>query len=282
MKIFLTPRGLVPLGLVLLILYAWQVEPYALRVRRVTVRDDRLFAAWGNLRILHISDLHISGSGRRERAVLRLARELRPDLVLLTGDISQWGRRDCGPALAFVRSLGAPLGVYGVLGDADEGKGRQGCRFCHPGTAWNRRARPLFLQNEVVTVSLGPGRGSLRLAGIEPAANGVLPPPVRAELGRGPVLILHHFPTLFDDVPPDVSCLLLAGDSHGGQVRLPGAVRRLLHLPPSYPYLEGLFRRGRRWLFVTRGVGVTARFPFRLGVRPEVALITIAPGGGRP
>jgi predicted MPP superfamily phosphohydrolase len=66
---------------------------------------------------------------------------------------------------------------------------------------------------------------------------------------------------------------MLAGHSHGGQVRFPlvGA----LHTPPGgKKYVEGLFRMGRMQLYVNRGIG-TVGLPFRLNCPPEITLFTL-------
>jgi len=280
-KFFLARRGAaagVLAVFVLALAYACWVEPYWLRVREVVVADDALRAAWGDVRILHLSDLHIDRIGRRERRLLRIIRRERPDVIVMTGDISQWGA-GAAAAVEFTARLSAPLGVYGVLGDADDSKGREKCLFCHLGNRYDvRLKRPFFLQNEVVDVPLAGG--VLRIAGIVPAADGRFPPDMPLPRER-PLLVLHHFGEIFARLPSGVKALVLAGNTHGGQVWLPAFLRKLLRVPSDFKHPAGLFRGALpgRWLYVNQGVGVTARFPFRFGVRPEAVFITFAPGG---
>jgi predicted MPP superfamily phosphohydrolase len=71
---------------------------------------------------------------------------------------------------------------------------------------------------------------------------------------------------------------MLAGHSHGGQVRFPlvGA----LSLPPgAKKYVEGLYNVGGMQLYVNRGIG-TVGLPFRLNCPPEITLFTLRPAEG--
>ena len=93
----------------------------------------------------------------------------------------------------------------------------------------------------------------------------------------GPVLLMSHGPDYADEVLAHprgrLVDLMLAGHSHGGQVRLPliGA----LHTPTGRAkYVEGLFRFGRMQLYVNRGIGTVA-LPFRLNCPPEITLFTL-------
>jgi predicted MPP superfamily phosphohydrolase len=66
---------------------------------------------------------------------------------------------------------------------------------------------------------------------------------------------------------------MLAGHSHGGQVRLPivGALHRV---DGGKKYIQGLFRLGKMQLYVNRGIG-TVGLPFRLNCPPEITLFTL-------
>jgi predicted MPP superfamily phosphohydrolase len=78
--------------------------------------------------------------------------------------------------------------------------------------------------------------------------------------------------------------LYLAGHTHGGQVALPfyGALTTSSKLGKTYE--AGLYRAGRTWLYVNRGLGMDGGLPrVRFCARPEVTVIEIAaPSAGRP
>jgi predicted MPP superfamily phosphohydrolase len=73
------------------ILYGIFVEPNRVVVKRIIIRDDHLFNAWHGLRIVQVSDLHITKIGIREKLVIRKIAEIEPDIVCVTGDLAQWG-----------------------------------------------------------------------------------------------------------------------------------------------------------------------------------------------
>ena len=101
---------------------------------------------------------------------------------------------------------------------------------------------------------------------------------LRAVPDGAPVVVLTHSPDVFPTIPARVA-LTLAGHTHGGQVVLP------LIGPPIVPsdygrrYAAGHVVEGGRHLFVTTGIG-TSIVPIRLGVPPEIAVLTLVGSDG--
>ncbi len=95
------------------------------------------------------------------------------------------------------------------------------------------------------------------------------------------LLLLAHNPDVLLDPLARRADLILAGHTHGGQIRLPlvGALYvQGTHLPRRQP--AGWFQQGATRMFVTRGVGEA--FRWRLGARPQAALIHLTPVGHPP
>lgn len=279
MRTFLSSYRPWCLALILLFAYAWQVEPRLLTTRRLLVRDRALARAWPGLTIVHLSDTHIEEVGSREARLLARIREIKPDLILMSGDYRQWAVPP-GPAQHFLAQLSAPLGVYGVLGDSDQDLGPQGCAYCHPNGQYDQRlTNPVLLQDELRSLPWRGGR--IHVLGIEPEEAGSAwrqtVQQVKEQVGREPLLILCHQSKPWQDFPLPPHSLWLAGDTHGGQIRLPEWLWRLIPYKPDPAHMAGLYGNGKGgWLLVNQGVGLTARFPFRLGVMPEICVITFA------
>jgi predicted MPP superfamily phosphohydrolase len=89
-----------------------------------------------------------------------------------------------------------------------------------------------------------------------------------------PLLVIVHEPSFFHFLPPRPT-LMIAGHTHGGQVRLPiiGSWS-----PDAYSalYPRGLFRRDGHTLLVSSGLG-TSILPIRIGVPPEIVEVTLIP-----
>jgi predicted MPP superfamily phosphohydrolase len=90
-------------------------------------------------------------------------------------------------------------------------------------------------------------------------------------------------PRVLDAFTADGVDLLLAGHTHGGQVRLPGVGPLVTNCGIDRPRARGLAPYGARgrssWLHVSAGVGTGPYSPLRLGCRPEATLLTLTPAG---
>jgi len=266
------------------ILYGIFVEPNRVVVKRIIIRDDHLFNAWHGLRIVQVSDLHITKIGIREKLVIRKIAEIEPDIVCVTGDLAQWGS-SYSEVVRFLKSLKSRYGVYVVLGDSDMSTGRVRCFFCHrSGSIHKVRKNPVFLRNNWRDVKI-QGNRIIRILGVSP---GMKPDEfyafwkeeTEAALSdkRIPILVLSHFSSLWKLVPADEHVLWLSGDTHGGQVWLPEFLWPIVFRGKDYEHLRGLFTSGRgKWLYVNQGLGTTAEFPLRIGVPPEITVITFEP-----
>ena len=231
-------------------------------------------AAWNGppLRIALIADLHV-GSPYVDLASIRtlVARtnDQHPDLVLLLGDYANdvLGGEPV-PVASYAPLLGeleAPLGVFAVLGNHDWWSRAGGIR-----EAIGAEGIPV-LEN-TSRLLWAPG-GGFWLVGVGDSTtlHAGMAGAIRALPQDGlPVLAMTHNPEVFDDMPSRVA-LLVAGHNHGGQVALPWIGSPLLL---SYP--RGVYEARGQSLVVTSGVG-TSFLPLRLGVPPEVMILTVRP-----
>jgi predicted MPP superfamily phosphohydrolase len=224
------------------------------------------------VRVLLLSDIHGGNPDmppERLAGIVRQANELRPDLIVLAGDyhggkVLDWPGMRLETAVGPLAGLRAPLGVYAVLGNHDT------LRW----TPWafRRQGGPITLVNAHVDV------GPLVVAGLESAER---QPDIAATMagipaGR-PVLLLMHEPEQLVRRQPGRPVLALAGHTHGGQILLPwiGAPGELVKGRLLCP--RGLCELGGTPVYVTSGVG-TSWLPMRIGVPPEMVLITLYSG----
>lgn len=256
----------------LLLRAAW-LEPSSLRVSAYPVAQPA--PALKGLRIAVISDLHAGApfidTAKLDRLVA-MTNAARPDLILLTGDYvitNVVGGRymPIDTVVAHLKGLHAPLGVYAVLGNHD--------RWDDPVRIVSsfRSAGIAVLEN--THVMLPPPRNGIALAGLGDRDNGG--PKVKKSLAgiTGPALCFVHSPDVFPRLPPTCA-LTIAGHTHGGQVWLPFLGRPAVETVSRFGqrYAIGVIHEDGRTMFVSSGVG-TSILPLRLGVPPEISLLTL-------
>jgi predicted MPP superfamily phosphohydrolase len=267
----------IAVGLSGLGLYGIFIEPYWVEIHHVWIKDCRLGKILEGKTAVHISDLHIGEIGKIEQRVLKILEDLEPDFLFLTGDYIQWDG-DYEVALTFLSRLNAPLGVWAVMGDYDYSRSRKSCLFCHEAgsgkpTRWHNVR---FLKNSFEHVNLA--NGSIWIGGID--REGELPffsnsmsfPEKLVE----PAIILSHEPLNFELFDDDQELLVLSGDTHGGQIPLPSWLWGFLGYEKCARYNQGLFEKGRKKMFVSRGIG-TSHLPVRIFRRPEVVVLHFSP-----
>lgn len=261
-----------------LALYAGEIARHEISVESRDVALAKLPDAFHGYRIAQISDIHFDEYTEPSfvRRVVGEVNRLAPDLVLLTGDYisnSPLGKNFAAGAILrcaeALRELACPL-RFAVMGNHDSILGPPLIR------AGLATASISLLFNQHVAIERNGQR--LWLAGIaDPLSN-------KPDLGLavpaspdGPVLLMCHAPDYADNVLAHARGalvdLMLAGHSHGGQVRLPivGALHRV---DGGRKYVQGLFRLGQMQLYVNRGIG-TVGLPFRLNCPPEITLFTL-------
>ena len=225
------------------------------------------------LRALFVCDTHVL---RRTRdgdiaALVDQIRSLEPDILLLGGDYADRAA-DARRLFDALEAIRPPLGVYGCVGnnDAEAWDGPKPLR-----KAMAKRGMKLLV-NQAAEVPFGGGR--ILIAGVDerkfgtPRAAGLYPPAPAPDIYR---VLLSHYPCM-PDAAPD---LMLAGHTHGGQFNLLGVTpfsigfERILRRDMRSLAVAGMHRAGDMRLLVSKGVGAS-RIQWRIGVRPEIDLIT--------
>jgi len=251
--------------------YTLQLERH-LTVMEGEIAVRGLPEAFRGVRLLLITDLHTGpflAPGALALTFRRLLR-LAPDLILLGGDVATTRVEDLERFGRAFRILTAPLGVYGVLGNHDHYTGDPGAvaRFLEASGV-------RMLVNR--SVSIGRGGAVLHLAGIDDLNSGA--PDLEAALAGPPHLLLSHNPDVFFVAALRGVPLVLAGHTHGGQVRIPGLP--VLVRMSRFHLDEGHYATRDSQLVVSRGLGVSG-IPLRVACPPEAVLLTLRPAGAVP
>ncbi len=263
------------------------------------------------VRVLHLSDLHLTPRSTRERDWVAGLSALEPDVTVVTGDML--AHRRAVPTV--VSALGGLLerpGVF-VLGSNDyhAPSPRNPLRYFTGPSRVQQMPAPLPT-GDLVDALTGAGwldldnaRGwldvagrTLRLVGVDDPHIGRdrMPDPEprgRHGHGAGGIAIgVAHAPyrRVLDAMADDGADLVLAGHTHGGQVCVPGfgALVTNCDLPAAYakglfawsssvPTDDGFASPRSSWVHVSAGLGTSPFTPVRLACRPEATLLTLVP-----
>jgi len=289
------------------------IERYLFTIRRHELAV--LPAGSPTLTVLHISDAHMAPwQHRKQQWIAEIAEATRPDLVINTGDNLGHANGLAGIRTAFAPLRGVPgLFVHGS-NDLVGPTGRNPLRYFRGPSAHNQGAEQLdtaamdtYFTDELGWTALDNTAATIEVAGLRIDAFGVhdahrdwddldaLPPAIaalhprrlfRADRPADLTLGVTHAPyrRVLDRFVELDADLLIAGHTHGGQVRVPFSRNALVaNCDIPLDQARGLStweHNGRRVpLNVSAGLGHSIYAPVRFGCRPEVSVLTLRATG---
>lgn len=253
--------------LILLLLAAiWAFNTFALRTDEVTVQSERIE---NPITIVQLTDLHGSCFGPDNRWLLRTVQRQEPDLIVVTGDMYT-ASQDSGTAYRLIAALTGIAPVYYVNGEHDNSGGFKA-------ELSNAGVHVMDYTEDLLTVE----DTTLHLYGI----NNVYYSDtfhLDKEFTEDPEhfsLLLAHIAN-FEKFRAFGIDLALCGDTHGGQIRLPGLGALYdgsTWLPErSGIPMKGLYEQDGSYLYISGGLG-NYPVPVRFCNRPEVSVIRLEP-----
>jgi uncharacterized protein len=279
----------------------WEARQYTLRQVTVPV----LPSGADPLRVLHLSDLHVTPRQSRKLDWIRGLASLGPDLVITTGDFL--AHEDAvEPVLAAYDRLLERPGVF-VFGSNDyfAPKLKNPLRYLMPDSGRRDIDSPPLPWPDLEDgldkrgwLELTNDTGELVVGGLRIAFAGVDDPHLgydRLDLVAGQAdrtadlrLAVTHAPYLrvLDQFAQDGYDAIIAGHTHGGQVCLPNARALTTNCDLDNARAKGLHRHpadshpgdpGSAWLHVSAGLGTSPYAQIRVACRPEATLLTLVP-----
>ena len=282
--------------------YGFAAERLNYQVRRVEIPMHNLPPALDGMKIVQISDIHLSSymSRTEVRRAVDMANNLGADLAVVTGDLITGMNDPIADAVDEIRRLHAPLGTWGCNGNHEiyaRAEDEAGYLYAQAGMKLLRQenAQVTFKGAQLNLIGVdyqrertSRGQRQQTLAQVEPL--------VRRDM---PNILLSHNPNSFNRAAELGIELSLAGHTHGGQIQVEILDHRLSPARFITDYIAGLYQRplfaaavnGRAGaandespvtmhssamsnLYVNRGLG-TVGAPVRLGVPPEITLIVL-------
>jgi predicted MPP superfamily phosphohydrolase len=238
------------------------IEPTRLKVRHRRIGSGR---GKPTHRLVHFTDLHHKGDRDYLKTVVDTINSLAPDFVCFTGDLVE-EQKHLAEALAGLSAIQSPL--FGVPGNHDYWSR---ISFAPVHTCFNATGGAWML-NENREIAAG----KINLIGITSGWSFQQRLP-RTQLTLNSAMkniLLMHYPAWAKDLGTQKVDLLLAGHSHGGQVRIPfyGALVTPFGVDD---YDMGYFDTPAGPLYVNPGIGYLSNYNIRFNCRPEITVIEI-------
>lgn len=250
----------------------------------------RLPAAHDGLRIVHLTDIHLSLFTPVEEVqrVVDLANLLDPDVVALTGDYVTFSPTYIWPVAQALSRLRARLGVFAVLGNHDFRVGAE--EVTRALSAYHirvlRNAHYALRPEDGVMKKQkfgGPHRpgATLWVAGVDDpwVGNADFGKALQSIPPRDPKILLCHNPEAIGEAARHGVDLMLSGHTHGGQVRLP-FLRSFYRSISGERFVEGWNRLGDTQIYVSRGIGKVV-VPVRVACPAEITCLCLNRDAGK-
>lgn len=246
--------------LLITLFYSFYIEPYLIEITHHKLKGD----VKSPIKIIQLSDVHTRDNRVRESMILNKISTVNPDLIVVTGDTIA----DNGTFIqvkSFLKNLHAPLGVILIRGNWEH---------IRPGSeeiSVYKSAGIKFLNNDSIMI-----RDDFWVTGIDEVIFGQ--PDLKKAISNLPQsgfrLGLIHSPIFIEQIN-GVFDLVLAGHTHGGQVRIP-FIGPFFVPPGSGKYVQGWYEVNKSKLYVSRGLG-NSLLDIRFNCLPEISVFEIVP-----
>ena len=299
------PFAYTGLALVLLfcgtMLYGYWFGRKQLRVTETAYTSPQVPPAFDGYKIVHISDLHLSSFADSHAFLQRIIDTInaqQPDLICFTGDFVGFGVEEAIPFTHILRQLHAKDGIMSILGNHDfalyhhgltdaekEEKVNQLTAYQRDTLGWQllRNQSYIIQRDSAYLQIIGVDNTSCQGQGFQTISRGDLPAAItlpnsliasspNSLIASSPLkILLSHDPSHWraEVIPTTDIPLTLSGHTHAGQIRLFGYPLSSLMFTES----EGWYHNDGQSLHINTGLGCT--LPVRLGVPPEITVITL-------
>ncbi|MDP3358961.1 MAG: metallophosphoesterase [Lutibacter sp.] len=273
----------------LMICYSIFRTLYRFKVHHVKINFNELPGNFNELRIVHISDLHLGSFRSRyhilDRAI-RLINHLEPDFIFFTGDLVNNHAWELKGWQSVLKKLNAKTGKYAVLGNHDYGdygkwksEERKRANFESIKYFYKKIDFKLLL-NEAESIEKDGQK--IAIVGVENWGNppfkqyGDLKKALKSVANISFKILLSHDPSHWNkEVKKHTNIsLTLSGHTHGMQAGINIKSKNWSPIQYKYKQWAGLYKHFNQYLYVTRGLGWMG-FPGRLGMRPEITFMEL-------
>lgn len=257
-----------------LIILLWIIFYLYRETTKIKIEKVKIYSTKtsNKFKILQLSDLHFKKIGKKEKQIIKIVNKKNFDLLVLTGDYLL-EEKYFNDFAEFIHKLNIDKPAYAVPGN-------------HEILIQIDKLKKLFekeginlLLNESKTININDEE--INIIGVEnPDA-----PYFKAQDFKNIIksldtlrkynLVLSHKYDIVEYINKTQSIdLVLAGDTHGGQINLPFISNIFFQKISKIKYLEGKHKINDTILYINRGIG-TSLFPIRYNSRPEITILEV-------
>lgn len=267
-------KGNLKSALLAVMVYIFLVfENKKITVSNYTINAPKADKKYNGFKIVHISDLQNASFGKRNKRLIKIIKNLKPGIIVVTGDIVDCHKTDVYCALNFAHEISQVCPSYYVCGN-------------HEGVLGNYqklsgdlvKAGFTVLNNE--SVYYGDDK-KIRITGLTDPYLGYIKDMgqfLKKQIAKDNKvlnIVLSHRPQFIDMYANSKSDIVFSGHAHGGQIRLPFIGGLFAPDQGLFPkYTKGVHKIGNTQLVISRGLGNSV-FPQRLFNRPEVVCVKL-------
>ena len=255
--------------------YGRLIEVDWVKIEHVDIPIRNLPEEFDGFKIVHLSDLHIDEIGKREEKLPEMVNTVGADAIFITGDYAQ-SRNGEKLAASLISQLKAKHGMWGVLGNWDSNETTKALE----------EAGMTMLKAETDTIEIDGQRLGIIGLRLEDALpfysteqQSEIVAGLKAKLPEGvPVILLSHLPRVIRAAREENIDLVLAGHTHGGQVRIPFGPAIVTLSDLGVWISKGLYEFDDTYLHINPGFGLEPGpdwIQVRFWCRPEITVITL-------
>lgn len=271
MKKFIIILVIIILILGLGLLYSRFIATSGLKVKEYKVANNKITDSYHGLKIIHLSDIHYNSTINEKELnnIVDKVNEIKPDIVVLTGDlIDERLSYDKDIISNCLSKIEAKLGKFAVSGNHDIPLDDYNYIIKESGfTSLDNKYELIYSKTSEPIIISGIGYGDEDI-GIKTEQYDKYISELKADDIK-PIysILLVHEPDTVDNLDLNKYDLVLAGHSHGGQVRIP-FIGKLYTPEGAKKYYDEYYKINNTDLYISSGLG-TSMYKFRLFNRPS-------------
>lgn len=268
--------SIILLSIIIISFFYWQNNDIV--TTNINIENSKIPNSFDKFKILQVSDLHNKEFGKKQEKLLKLTKEVNPNIIVVTGDAIDSRRTNMKIPIEYLSQVAKTYPTYYVTGNHE--------RRINDYNEFEKmliKSRVKVLNNQYENIKIGNEEISLigmkDISFIKSKNKNIeylnILNNIKKETNNNFTILLSHRPDIIDVYSKSNVDLVFTGHAHGGQIRLPFTDGLFAPNQGLFPkYTSGKFKKYNTDMIVSRGLG-NSLFPFRIFNRPELIVTTL-------